>query len=377
MRSGLTDSLNARVEESLEIAVSVGDRLIEWHGLQRLADIAVAWDDGAAALTWAGRALELAAEHGPPGAEALGVYAEGAAQLLLGESGLAEESLARSRDLFRLVASHERVPSPLNIADLRWPGLGGTIGPRLLFEETLQPFQELTGGRRSSHVLVNEAGVARVRGELARARELTDEAEADQPTKTVGSPPCCVRRAYLELAEGDLDAARDRAGARARAAPRLARPPWDRHGALGPRVRRHRRRRARPGRRGAFGRPRPLPACRRPLGVLASTLWRTADLELVRGRYDEADAALEQALATLGTTRRPRWLAHTTLNQAEVALARGDAELAATRFAEARASCTWPARTSTGSRRSTSARRRYPRANPLQRGRAYNSLRHY
>ena len=71
-------------------------------------------------------------------------------------------------------------------------------------------------------------------------------------------------------------------------------------------------------------------------GGISSTLWRTADLELARGRYDEADAALEQALATLGTTRRPRWLAHTTLSQAEVALARGDAELAATRFEAAR-----------------------------------------
>ena len=69
---------------------------------------------------------------------------------------------------------------------------------------------------------------------------------------------------------------------------------------------------------------------------LSSTLWRVADLEIVRGRYDEADAALEEAVAVLGTTRRPRWFAHTMLSRAEVAYERGDLDLAAERFAEAR-----------------------------------------
>jgi tetratricopeptide (TPR) repeat protein len=69
---------------------------------------------------------------------------------------------------------------------------------------------------------------------------------------------------------------------------------------------------------------------------LASTLWRTADLELVRGRLDEAELALDEALVVLGETRRIRWLAHTAFNRADVSLARGDLELTRTRFAEAR-----------------------------------------
>ena len=37
---------------------------------------------------------------------------------------------------------------------------------------------------------------------------------------------------------------------------------------------------------------------------LASALWRTADLELARGRPDEADLALAEAVTVLGETRR-------------------------------------------------------------------------
>src|SRR6185503_14619656 len=37
---------------------------------------------------------------------------------------------------------------------------------------------------------------------------------------------------------------------------------------------------------------------------LASTLWRTADLALERGRLDDAEAALQEARAILGETQR-------------------------------------------------------------------------
>ncbi len=303
--------------------------------LQRLADIAVAWDDGASALAWAERAHELAGEHGPPGAEALGAYTVGAAQLLLGESDRAEESLARSLALFRLVGGADRVPSPVNIAELRWPGLGGAIGPRVLFEDTLQPFQELTGRTAVSHVLVNQAGVARVRGELARARELTDEAEAIARRGRAGLAAVLVRRAYLELAEGDLDAAR----AALERGLELRRRLRDRRGigmalaglgfvdAVAGELDRA---------DAELGEARDLFRRAGDRWGYASTLWRTADLELARGRYDDAEAALEQAIAALGATRRPRWLAHTAFSQAEVALVRGDPGLAATRLAEAR-----------------------------------------
>jgi predicted ATPase len=56
LRAGATDSLYARAEESLEIAVALRDRRLEWRALQRLADVGVAWDDGRAGVRWVGRA---------------------------------------------------------------------------------------------------------------------------------------------------------------------------------------------------------------------------------------------------------------------------------------------------------------------------------
>ena len=69
---------------------------------------------------------------------------------------------------------------------------------------------------------------------------------------------------------------------------------------------------------------------------LASTLWRTADLALERGRLDDAEAALREALAVLGETRRERWIAQTMAGLGEVTALRGDPEGAAVLFADAR-----------------------------------------
>jgi predicted ATPase len=335
LRAGATDSLYARAEESLEIAVVLGDRRLEWRALQRLADVGVAWDDGRAALGWVERALGLAAEHGPPGAEGLGVYTLGAAHWLLGDADRAEECMAESLERFRQLDPAERLPSPLNIAELRWPGLGWSLGPRLVFEETLHPLLEISARAAAAHVLVNRAGIARMRGDLVRARELVDDAEGLVASEERGLAAVLVRRAWLELADGDLAASR----AALERALELRRALGDRRGigmalsGLGfvDTV------------AGELEQAEPELADARDLfrragdrWGLASTLWRTADLEILRGRYDDADAALEEAVGVLGTTRRPRWLAHTTFNRAEVALARGDLDLAAKRLAEAR-----------------------------------------
>jgi ATP/maltotriose-dependent transcriptional regulator MalT len=69
---------------------------------------------------------------------------------------------------------------------------------------------------------------------------------------------------------------------------------------------------------------------------LASTLWRTADLALERGRLDDAEAALEEARSVLGETQRERWIAQTVAGLAEVAVLRGDVERAAALFGDAR-----------------------------------------
>ena len=61
---------------------------------------------------------------------------------------------------------------------------------------------------------------------------------------------------------------------------------------------------------------------------LAAALWRTADLAFARGRLDDAQAALEEARAVLGPTQRERWIAHTLVGLAEVAVLRDDPDAA-------------------------------------------------
>jgi ATP/maltotriose-dependent transcriptional regulator MalT len=62
---------------------------------------------------------------------------------------------------------------------------------------------------------------------------------------------------------------------------------------------------------------------------LVSSLWRTADLAIARGRLDDAEASLEEARAVVGATERQRWIAATLAALAEVAQLRGDAARAA------------------------------------------------
>jgi predicted ATPase len=337
-RAGTMPAGLERAERSLEVALAVGDPRAEWRALQRLADFGSAWDDGETAMRYLERALALARRERFSGAEALGVYTLGAGHWLLGEPDQAEACLGESLELFRALAgSPERILSPLNIADVRFAGFQGVIGPRLVFEETLQPFMEMSTDLAPGYVLANHSAIARMRGDLGRARVLIDESERvfAMLEETRGLAAALVRRAYLELDEGALDEACDAL----RRAIELRRSVNDRRGvgialaglgfieAVAGDVDRA---------ESDLGDARDLFRRAGDRWGLASTLWRTADLEILRGRFDEAETALLEAASVLGATRRPRWLAHTIFNRAEVALARGDLTVAGMRYDEAR-----------------------------------------
>ena len=69
--------------------------------------------------------------------------------------------------------------------------------------------------------------------------------------------------------------------------------------------------------------------------AFASSLWATADLAFARGNLDGAEVALLKARAVLAATRRERWIANTVAGLAEIALLRGDSAQAMALLAEA------------------------------------------
>jgi predicted ATPase len=329
----------ARAEEAYEIASELGDMRAQWRAMQFLGEFGIANEqriiDGTA---WLERGLELARREGFTAAAALGVYTLGVARWVQGDlhgaDKLLEESLASLRTL---VDPPERIPSPVNVADMRSSDTAGLPGMRVVFEETLQPFVEISCDTAVAYVLANLAAVARVGGDHPRARVLLDEAE-EQFLRTVddrGQADVLVRLAFLEHAEGSVTEARRlleralelRRGLNDRRGVGLAlsglgliettagdHESADRHLAEARDIFR------RAGDR--WG--------------LASTLWRTADLALERGRLDDAEAALREALAVLGETRRERWIAQTVADLAEVTVLQGDTDRAAALFADAR-----------------------------------------
>ncbi len=93
---------------------------------------------------------------------------------------------------------------------MRTSDLTGPRGLRIVFEDTLQPFVEISCDAAIGYVLANLASVARMHGDHARARALLDEAAGRfaQMDDTRGSAAVLVRRAYLDLAEGSTQEAR-------------------------------------------------------------------------------------------------------------------------------------------------------------------------
>ena len=81
---------------------------------------------------------------------------------------------------------------------------------QLLFEDTLQPFVEVSCETAVSYALANQAGVARGLGDLSRAHALLDESRArfEAAEDDAGLATVLVRGAYISFVEGDLEAAR-------------------------------------------------------------------------------------------------------------------------------------------------------------------------
>jgi predicted ATPase len=337
MRSGMLAVGGEHVQESLDIAVELRDRHAEWQALHLMGGYAIARDDGLDAAYWFDLALDLARREGFAAEEATCIYSLGVAAWTLGELARADDLLAESIAAYRVLAgSPIRVPSPANIGELRHES-SDELPLRIVFEETLQPFVEVSCEAAAAYALLNQAGIARIRGDLARSRALLAEsAETFARIRDErGQADEQVRRAYLELEEGSVDTARE-----------------DLERAL-------RLRRGHNDRRGVgliltglclvdtvagdydLAELRAAEACElfRRAGDrwgLASALWRAADLAFARGRVDEAEAALDEARLVVAETGRDRWVAHTLAGLAEASVVRGDTEHATALFAEAR-----------------------------------------
>jgi predicted ATPase len=327
-RSGAVAQGHVQAKESHAIAAEIGDAWSQWRALQFRGELSIAHDDIEGAGQWFEQGLALARREGFVNAEAIGVYSLGIVQWQLGDLTQAEELLAAAADRFRrLSGSTERIPSPLNFADTIQPG--GRPGFRMVFEDTLQPFREMSCDAAVGYVLANQAGLVRARGDLTRARMLIDESAARfaDSGDAHGQAAALGRRAYLELAEGAPAAARE---------------------ALEQTLEIRSRQRDSRGRGLALaglglidtltgdyaGAEHHLAEARdifRRAGDrwgLASTLWRTADLAFALGRIDDAELALQEARGVLGPTQRERWIANTLAGLAEVAVLRDDLGLA-------------------------------------------------
>ena len=338
-RSGALSTGMPLAEQSRAVASEIGDAHHEWRALQFLGEFGVAGDQAEVAFPWLERALALARQEGFAAAEAISIHSLGVAAWITGDLPGADALVAQSVEALRtLERSPDTVPSPMNIAELRISQPGGQPGLRHVFEDTLQPFVEISCEAAASYAIANQAGIARVRGDLPRARALLEESEARfaAAEDDAGLSTVLVRSAYTSLAEGDLAAAHQHL----ERALHLRAALGDRRGrglvlsglGLVETI------------AGDYDRAeRDLAEAHdifRRAGDrwgLASTLWRTADLAIARGRLDDADAALQEAHAVLGETKRERWLASTLAGLAEVALLRGDTEQATVLLADARA----------------------------------------
>jgi predicted ATPase len=337
-RAGDLARAESHARESHEIATELADPQAEWRAVQRLGEVAVGYDDASSALRLLDSARELAEREGLDACQAVSVYSLGVARWLLGDLVGAEALLIESARSFRLLAgSGARIVSPLNIAEVRSSAPFGQPGLRIVFEETLQPFVEISCDTAIGYVLANQATIARVRDQLGRARVLLDEASERfvQADDERGQADVLVRRAFLELAEGSHDHARECL----EQALQLRRRMRDRRGvgmallAVGLvwTVGGDYRRAEHP-----ISEARELFRRAGDRWGLVSSLWRTADLAMARGRLEDAEAALLQARAVVGETERQGWIAVTVATLAEVARLRGEGERALTLFEQAR-----------------------------------------
>ncbi len=324
-RSGDEGLGRRHAEEALALARELHVPDLEWRAVHFRGGIEVAREDGRAAASHYEEALAVARRHGLGAPEAVSVYSLGVAAWVAGALATAEERFAESADLFAALGDpDETVPALINVAQIavRDPGAPGL---RLVFEDTLLPFAEVSCAVAAGYVLLNWANVARAAEDLPRARALLAEAlERFERTGTErGCADVWARLANLALAEGEVSEAGElfervralRAGRGDRRGAALALVGLG-HTAVAA---------------GDYARAEELlkeaaDTFRRAgdRWGLASTLWRTAELEQARDRLDRADELLEQALGVVEETPNTRWQGVTSAHRAEVALLRGD-----------------------------------------------------
>src|SRR5262245_37030496 len=338
LRAGALAAGEDLIERSREVASAIGDAEREWRALQFLGEFALAVDDVELAVTRFERALDVARAANFVAGEAISIHSLGVAAWVADELEPADELASRGIELLLGVDDPDAtVPSPVNIAEIRLEIPGRLVGPRLLFEDTLQPFVAVPCAAAIGYALANRAGIARRRGDFPTALALLAESEErfSAASDDRGVATTLVRRAYTYLAQGQAPAAQ----AELERALELRGNIGDRRGrglvlaglALVEIV------------AGAYDRAdaQLSGACdvfRRPgdRWALSSTLWRAADLAIARGNVDDADAALTEAYTVLQTTQRERWLANTLIGLAEVATLRGNPARAAEILDEAR-----------------------------------------
>jgi len=343
-RAGRLTCGEAHVRESQEIADGLAATGLQsatglqWRTLQRLGEFAIARDMTAVAEKRFELARRLARREGSPAEEAVSVYSLGVARRSVGDLDGAEQLIAASADSLRSLASDgDSILSPLNISETRPGELSAPLTLRNVFEETLQPFLKISLEAALSYVLVNQATIARLRGEHERAHLLLDEADAlfGRAGDRRGLAAVLVGRAYLELATRSPGLAREHLEGALEARRQLG----DRRGAgmvmvgLGL-----------VGIQGGdldlaeqqLGQARELFRRAGDRWGLVSSLWRTAELAEVRGRLDDARDALDTARAVVDTTERQGWIDVTTAMQAEVSALRGEDARARALFEQAR-----------------------------------------
>jgi len=324
-------------QEAYEVAIEVGDPHAEWRSLQRMGELGIAADAADKTVPWIERGLEVARREGVRSWEAIGIYSLGVAQWMLGDLDVADDHVGRSVDLLRALDPCELIPSPANIAEIRANALGDRPNLPLVFEDTLQPFAEISCGEAVAYALANQAGIARASGDNERARMLLAESgmRFEQLREARGMATVLVRRAYLDVAEGDLE----QAHAQLEEALELRRRQRDRRAiglalsglALVETV-------AGDYELAEEHLDEALALFRRAgdRWGLVSTLWRAADLAFAREDVGAAEEALEEALGVIAVTERQRWIANTLLGLSDVALLRGDPDRATALLEEAR-----------------------------------------
>ena len=337
LRAARLERAEAAIAECMAIAEEIGDARSHWLALHFLGGVAMSRDDATAAVDAFEQALDLARRRGSEAAAALGMYSLAVARWRLGDLEQVEQLMAESIEEFRRLGdSPELIPTPISVVDIR-RGVGTGLGPRRVFEDTLQPFVEIPCSTAIAYLLTNQAQIARELGEVERARTLFEESLARfrRQDDLRGESDALVRSGHLELATGDLDAARRMF----EQALELRRRLRDRRGigmalsGLG----------LVEAASGEYDRAEQLLGEARDLfrragdrWGLTGALWNTADLAVSRGDLDTAVEALEEALAVQREAGRWLWIAQTLVHLAEAALARDDPDRAQVLLLEAR-----------------------------------------